>query len=108
MFICVRWALSSKVLDDRVGHHFGSDGWFSKGDVTGAYEINRDGFVHGGFDLRGDGIEAEAVTEHERGGENLGAGIGDAFACDVRGGAASGFVEAERFAEGILARAERG
>jgi two-component system, cell cycle sensor histidine kinase and response regulator CckA len=46
--------------------------------------------------------EPEAEAEHHGGGEDLGAGVGDALACDVGSGAAGRFVEAEGQAERFL------
>ena len=88
-------------------HLLGADGLEAEGDVAGAGAAG-DGFLHGGFDGGGGFEFTEAVAEHHGGGPDLRAGVGDALAGDVGGGAAGGLVEAEGEAEAVLFRAEAG
>jgi len=93
--------------DDGVGHRAGADGRTAEGDVAGARAAG-DGLLHRGFDALRDGLEVEAVAEHLGDGEDLRAGIRDAFARDVGRGAAGGAVVGRRVGRGVSARAERG
>ena len=95
------------MTDDRVGHRLGAHGGFPESDVARACATG-DGGAHGGFDARGDGVEAKAEAKHQSDGEDLRTGIGDTLARDVGGGAAGGFVETEGEAEGVFSRAEGG
>ena len=52
--------------------------------------------LHGAFNRRRRVVQAEAVPQHQRGGQNLRDGIGQIFAGNIRRGAAGGFVETER------------
>ena len=61
----------SEPLDHSVRHGAAADGGPPEGNVAGAHAVDRDGVTHGLLDAGGEGVEAEAVAQHERTGEDL-------------------------------------
>ena len=72
------------------------------------YESRPDGFLDRLLDGCSRFFEPEAVAEHEGGAENLGTGVGQAFARDVGGSSSGRFVKSERKVHGVFAGSKAG